>query len=120
MGSLLDVDGACEVIGAATRVEKFLTAFANEDPLAATLAALRTDYSRYLWSADGRDFELGNELGIIIAAEASHAYVFLDLEAIAATVGQRARKPLVAVRFQALADQRQVRRLTSGINARRP
>lgn len=112
--ALLNTDGACEVIGPEDHVHRFLTAFQNDHGVAAELANTEPEFSRFLWSGDGSTFDFAEESDEVFASNANHSYVFLDLEAMANTLGQRAGKPLVTVRFPLAPDERPVRKLTKG------
>lgn len=112
--ALLNADGACEAIGDGQRVEAFIHAFGEDYALASHLAGEHDSYSQFLWSSGGSDFSFAPDCGPVIASGSRHSYVFLDLQAMAETLAQRAGKPLVTVTFPSEPGTRVSRRLTTG------
>jgi hypothetical protein len=113
--ALLCCDGACEVLGEREDVERLINAFAHDDGLASSLAGFEGEFTQFLWSGDGSSFEFTKESEPVFASFPHYSYVFLDLEWMGTTLGQRAGKPLVTVRLDA-GPQRTIRRLTTGVS----
>ena len=110
--ALSGCDGACEIIGGSSEVQKFLAHFNRDPDLARSLSGAAGSCAKYLCKTDGDQFRLVNRLVGHESAESHESCVLLNLEAMGRTVARRAARPLVAVHLDGGPAEQQVRLLT--------
>ncbi|WP_292080570.1 MULTISPECIES: hypothetical protein [Brevundimonas] len=111
--ALINVDGACEVIGSKDDVDLFVHAFEDGEGPAGQISSA-TNVTRYLWHA-GEAVRETNDLGEITAANGHVSASFVDLVEAGVRLAEAARRPLVTVEFPTVGnDVRRIRRLTGG------
>jgi len=108
--ALLSCDGACEVIGSAEAVEKFIAAFErNEKPV--ELISRVTNAFQFLVAAPSQKPEFVAQIEDLLRSRGVRAAMFIDLSQVALDLGENARRPLFSVR-QLDKSKEAVRRLT--------
>lgn len=112
--ALLNSDGACELIGPASKIDAFMDEFRENHELAMAVAG-NPSHSNYLILDDqDRVRVLDDPQHVFDGMGAS--IIAIDLQVIAQRIMERGRKPIITVEFPAIGGMRQSRRLT-GIGA---
>lgn len=109
--SLLDADGACEVLGQKDDVDRILDDHDNGDRLARWITGVE-EINRFLWRADDGDLDLVADIQDITLPGEHITAFFIDLMAAGSRLGETAGRPLVTVQLELPAGSRPYRRLT--------
>lgn len=110
--ALLNVSGACEILGPAKDVEELIRAFDDSDEIAALLSDAETT-ARYLWRGESGFFLFENDLQRALARERSIAISVLDLLVLGTRFGDLAERPLLTLSFGSVREDGFIRRLTN-------
>lgn len=113
--ALLNVDGACEVVGSKDDVDRYIKAFEESEGPARQISGVAR-LARYLWHADGEAVHETNDLSEIAAANGYVSASFVDLIEAGSHFAETARRSLATVEFSIHGnDVRRTRRLTGGL-----
>jgi len=114
--ALLNVDGACEVVGPPEAVNQFLESFGSDSELVNELTG-SPPIHQFLYRYDGAgEFRRGKEMQEIVGSANFSSLALIDLEDIAMKLCARAKRPLITVELSdcSASPAKIIRRLTAG------
>lgn len=116
MAALRHLDGAVEIVGPVAKVDEALGRF-RIDPqiIAAICGSDWRERRRYLWSADGGAFRLGEPGDVELHSGNSELLIVIDLVTLGTELGRKAPRPLVTLTHREGDRDMFVRRRTAGL-----